>query len=70
MGCAGLLAVPAVSVTLVRPASSAEPELVLELAGDWLMVWDLVLGRGEAGSAWVLWYKLKFSSQIGGGHKP
>ena len=69
-GCDGLELDPAMSDTreAERPDSSAEPEL----AGDWLRALDLVLGRGEAGSAWVLSLVnvLKCSSLISGRYKP
>ena len=67
-GCDGLALAPAKSDTRgAERLDSAEAEL----AGDWLRVLDLVLGRGEAGSPWVLsLVNVKCSSLISGGHKP
>ena len=51
-GCEGLTLAPAMSDT--RGAGRLDSSAEAELAGDWLRALDLVLGRGEAGSAWVL----------------
>ena len=51
-GWDGLALAPAMSDT--RGAGRLDSSAEAELAGDWLRALALVLGRGEAGSAWVL----------------